>query len=139
MLSKNGISSIFLSRNGIENGSAKKTSYDYIINRETTNKTVLVTTSILDNGINITNDTITKPKDKVLNIAIDSFDRIEFVQMLGRIRAEKNISFQLYIKEYSLSQLKSSLSRDVKSLVQILYLKRYELSSVILTLVPCII
>lgn len=129
MLSKNGVSSIFLSRKGIENGGAKKASYDYIINRETTNKTVLVATSVLDNGINITNDTITKPKDKVLNIAIDSFDRIEFIQMLGRIRAEKNMPVQLYIKEYSLSQLKSLLTRDVKSLVQILYLKRYESSS----------
>lgn len=129
MLSENGVSSIFLSRKGIENVGAKKASYDYIINRETTNKTVLVATSVLDNGINITNDTITKPKDKVLNIAIDSFDRIEFIQMLGRIRAEKNMPVQLYIKKYSLSQLKSLLKRDVKALVQILYLKRYEPTS----------
>lgn len=129
MLNKNGISSIFLSKKGIKNGSAKKDSYDYIINHETTNRTVIVTTSVLDNGINITNDTITKFKDKVLNVAIESFDRIEFIQMLGRIRAEENVPVQLYIKEYSLSRLKSLLSRDVKLLVQILYLKRYEPSS----------
>ena len=115
------VESIFLSRKGIENSKDKRSAYNYIINKETIDKKVLVTTSVLDNGINITNSSLTNPSHKVLNIAIDSFDRVQFIQMLGRIREEKDTSIQLYIKEYSLTDLQGILTRDTKYLVQMLY------------------
>ncbi|MBR0288386.1 MAG: hypothetical protein IJQ82_05350 [Selenomonadaceae bacterium] len=55
--------------------------YNYIINSETIDKKVLVTISVLDNAINITNAPLKNPKRKVLNIAIDSFDRVQFIQI----------------------------------------------------------
>ena len=125
-LREKGIESIFLSRKGIESGGERKKAYNYIIDSEMIDKKVLVTTSILDNGINITNASLKNPERKVLNIAIDSFDRVQFIQMLGRIRFEKNVSIQLYVKKYSIERLKNLLTRDARSLIQILQRKMRE-------------
>lgn len=122
-LRENGVESIFLSRKGIESGGERKKEYNYIINNETIDKKVLVTTSVLDNGINITNAPLKNLERKVLNIAIDSFDRVQFIQMLGRIRSEKDVSIQLYIKKYSIERLKNLLTRDARLLIQILQIK----------------
>lgn len=120
LLESENIDSTFLSRDGIEKNEEMKKTYDYIIEHETTDKKVLISTSLLDNGINITNSTIKKTSDKVLNIAIDSFDRVQFIQMLGRIRREKGVFVQLYIKEYSIDRLKNLLRKDSDSLVKML-------------------
>ena len=50
-----------------------------IIENERFECKVLVTTSVLDNGINIKDD-------EVVNIIIESFDEVTFIQMLGRKR-----------------------------------------------------
>ena len=125
-LKEKGVESIFLSRKGIESGGERKKAYNYIINSETIDKKVLVTTSVLDNGINITNTPLKNPERKILNIAIDSFDRVQFIQMLGRIRFEKNVSIQLYVKKYSIERLQNLLTRDARSLIQILQRKMRE-------------
>lgn len=55
---------------------------------------VLISTSVLDNGVNI--------KDKQLkNIVISVYDKTEFVQMLGRRRVEENDGVTLYIRYFS--------------------------------------
>ena len=117
------IDSTFLSRDVIEKNEEMKKSYDYIIEHETTDKKVLISTSLLDNGINITNSAIKKSSDKVLNIAIDSFDRVQFIQMLGRIRREEGVFIQLYIREYSMNRIKNLLRFDSELLVKMLVRK----------------
>ena len=117
-LNQEDVSAVFLSREKIDADAKKKQAYDYIIKNETTDRKVVITTSLLDNGINILNERLKNTKDKVLNIAIDSFDRTQFIQMLGRIRAEKDVTVHLYIKEYSSRRLKSILAKDSMLLVQ---------------------
>lgn len=74
---------------------------DDIVKNEQFEQNILITTSVLDNGINIKDSNIH-------NIAIDIYDRIEFLQMLGRLRIEnENHSVNLYVKEYNIESLKS--------------------------------
>ena len=53
----------------------------YIIENERFECKVLITTSVLDNGVNIKDDDVT-------NIIIDSFDKVTFIQEIGRIRID---------------------------------------------------
>ena len=124
-LNQKGVSAVFLSREETDADAEKKQAYNFIIENETTDRKVLISTSLLDNGINITNAPLKNAKDKVLNIAIDSFDRTQFIQMLGRIRTEKDVPVQLYIKEYSSERLKRMLGNDTRNLVRILSDKIY--------------
>lgn len=124
-LNQKGVSAVFLSRERTDADEEKRDAYNFIIENETTDRKVLISTSLLDNGINITNAPLKNAKDKVLNIAIDSFDRTQFIQMLGRIRTEKDVPVQLYIKEYSSERLKRMLGNDTRNLVRILSDKIY--------------
>lgn len=124
-LNQKGVSAVFLSREETDADAEKREAYNFIIENETTDRKVLISTSLLDNGINITNAPLKNTKDKVLNIAIDSFDRTQFIQMLGRIRTEKGVPVQLYIKEYSSERLKRMLTSDTRNLVRILSDKIY--------------
>ena len=92
--------------------------YDFIITNEKTNKRIVITTCILDNGINIKNLEDDKQKNKILNIAIDSYDRTQFIQMLGRVRDNQKDKIKLYIKEHSLEDLKRNISRDTEGLIK---------------------
>lgn len=94
--------------------------YDYIIANETFRPKVLITTSVLDNGINIKNGDDKKQCDKVLNIAINAFDKTSFVQMLGRIRQSEGTIINLYLKKYSLDEIKKRTSSLSETLVTIL-------------------
>lgn len=51
---------------------------------------VLITTSVLDNGINIKNDNLK-------NVVIDSTDSVQLRQMLGRKRVNENETVNLYV------------------------------------------
>lgn len=57
-------------------------------------------------------------KNKILNIAIDSYDRTQFIQMLGRVRDNKKDKLKLYIKKHSLEDLKKYISRDTEGLIK---------------------
>lgn len=82
---------------------------DQIVKYERFEKQVLITTKLLDNGVNF--------KDCLLrNIVIDTISRVEFLQMLGRKRIQGDDSIKLYIPKksrryftgyYNLSVLKS--------------------------------
>ena len=132
-----GISCCFISRTEIE--ANKKTAkdnpdadkidlekynpaeeYNYLIANETFRPKVLITTSIIDNGINIKNDGIKKDSDKVLNVAINALDRTSFLQMLGRIRVTDDKKINLYIKEHSTGEIKQAIIRNTELLVKIL-------------------
>jgi len=86
--------------------------YNEITKNEKFRKKVLVTTSVLDNGVNI--------KDLALkNIAIFVFDKVSFMQMLGRKRTEPNGEVTLYIQEYSRTSLNFKLQNIKKDLGRI--------------------
>ena len=83
--------------------------YNSIVENENFNQTVRSSTAVLDNGINI--------KDKaVKNIVIDVFDRVQFLQMLGRVRVLDDSKLNLYIRNYTETDLKKFLVNDLKGL-----------------------
>lgn len=103
---------IFLSSKNKETELEAKDTFDSIVKNEKYGYKVLVTTSVLDNGINI--------KDSaVCNIAIDIYDRTEFLQMLGRLRVENdNYKINLFVKKRELKDLKNLARRAINNLVR---------------------
>ena len=95
-------SSVQLSREEIRNKKAREV-YDKLIEKENFEADVLIATSLLNNGINVSDE-------KVKNIVIEVFDRTEFIQMLGRVR----------VREYTNEELKELLRRDISKLVILL-------------------
>ena len=93
----------------------QKKIYDNIIEKEAFKKDVLITTSLLDNGINIKDDS-------VKYIAIDAFDKPQFLQMLGRLRIESKRNLHLYIRGIDEDALKKGIRKDVTSLIERLQL-----------------
>lgn len=112
-LNKISRSKMELSREKINDNGEEKNYYDDIIEQEKFNRDVLITTSLLDNGINISDE-------KVKNIVIDIFDRVEFIQMLGRVRVKDNQKINLYIKNYTIDDLKKILNIKVNLLTLLL-------------------
>ena len=119
-LREKNISSGFISRESIKNDNGSQEEYDYLIEEETFRPQILISTSIIDNGINISNKDITKDCDKVLNIAVEETNRTQFLQMIGRIRASSE-PINLYIQDYSLSDIKNVVKKYVNILVTILW------------------
>ena len=77
--------------------------YQEICNIEKFSPKVLICTSVLDNGINI--------KDRnVKNVVISVFDKVMFLQMLGRKRIEEGERLNLYIHEYSKGEINQKLT-----------------------------
>lgn len=108
-----------MTRKTVDTTMQVKDEYDYLILEGNLKTRVLIATSIIDNGINITNigDNIKSDKDKVLNIAIDTFDRTEFIQMLGRVRITEDDKISLYIKHHSVADVKEILLQNAKELL----------------------
>ena len=91
-----------------------KDSYTSIVNDEKLPKDVrvLIATAVIDNGVNI--------KDKsVKHIVIGVPDRVEFIQMLGRLRIDDNFKgkINLYIKNFPLKVLKKKWRNDMLTLI----------------------
>lgn len=63
---------------------------EQIIEREKFETQVLITTKVLDNGINIIDE-------QLKNIVIMTTEKTEFLQMLGRKRCRYNENFKLYV------------------------------------------
>lgn len=77
---------------GCKNKKAKEELNNIVIN-EKFNSKVLITTKLLDNGINILDD-------KVKNIVINSWDKINLIQSIGRVRfkdIKKAYKINLYL------------------------------------------
>lgn len=72
--------------------------YMELVEKEKFSAKVLIATSVIDNGINIKDES-------VKNIVIFTYDKTEFIQMLGRKRIEEGENITLYI-----------CSRDSKSI-----------------------
>lgn len=109
---------VFLSRDRVDNSDSVAEHYNYIIKNEKPKTRVLITTSLLDNGININNSGIERDKDKVLNVAINCSDRTQFIQMIGRVRKSHNTNINLYIREKSIEDLKEILENNACEVIQ---------------------
>ena len=72
---------------------------DGIASEENLPVSILITTSVLDNGVTIKDS-------KLKNIAIAAFDECEFKQMLGRRRINEGEEIQLYVSKGSVSYFK---------------------------------
>lgn len=84
----------FLSRNEIDHNEESKDVYDDIVTYESYECRILITTSVLDCGINICDP-------KVKNIVIACDNKTGFLQMLGRKRIEQGEELRLFIKAYN--------------------------------------
>ena len=119
---------VFLSRDRVNNSDNMAEHYNYIIENEKPkpNTRILITTSLLDNGININNSGIEKDADKVLNIAINCSDRTQFIQMIGRVRRSPNTHINLYIREKSIEDLKDILENNAHDVIKRLAVDVYK-------------
>mgnify|MGYP002625204283 CR=1 FL=1 len=117
-LTDSNISSAFLTKDSkkANTESNEYKTYQNIVKNESFDENVLIATSVLDNGINI--------KDKaVKHVVIDILDRSQFIQMLGRIRINDDSTINLYIRNYSETEIETFLAKDLKSLVARLQLE----------------
>ena len=96
---------IFMYRDALELKTIKEMqTFDILINEETFYQKVLITTSLLDNGVNIRSP-------ELKNIVCFDDDPVEIVQMIGRKRsiAKENDYFDLYLINESNQSLAVSL------------------------------
>ena len=110
-LSDKKISCVFLtadSKNANDKNEEYST-YREIVENEQFSPQVLISTSVLDNGINIKGSS-------VKNVIIDAFDRTEMIQMLGRVRIEGSQKINLYLRNYSEHDIEKFIKKDIRKL-----------------------
>lgn len=88
----------FVSSNPLES-KALEYIVDGIVSEENLPVSILITTSVLDNGVTIRDS-------RLKNIVIAVFDECEFKQMLGRRRIREGEEIQLYVSKGSVSYFK---------------------------------
>lgn len=111
-LKDSNISCVFISSEtkSASNDNEEYMEYKNIVHKERFSSKVLISTSVMDNRVTI--------KDKDLkNIVIDVFDRVEMLQMLGRIRVKKNQKINLYLRDYSFSELEKLYNENIAKLL----------------------
>jgi hypothetical protein len=102
-------STVFISSESKNSKDLDGKTYNEIINLEKFSCKILLTTSVLDNGINL--------KDKLLkNIVIFSYDKTEFIQILGRKRILDNEKVNLFLYSGKVNELNTKLSIIKKQL-----------------------
>ena len=103
---------VFISTESKSRGSAK-CAFDNLVKSESLGDDVdvLICTSVLDNGVNINDAT-------VKNIAIEKFDRVEFLQMLGRVRQIKGHGLRLFIPEVDSKRVTGWLDENMRDLAE---------------------
>lgn len=92
----------FISASSKMDSGSNSNTYNNIVNKECFDEQVLISTSVLDNGINISDPA-------VKNIIILNFNRPQFLQMLGRIRTQKESSINLYLNIPPVSDITAQL------------------------------
>lgn len=107
--------STFLSRRRVDEMEDIKKAYDAIITNESFKDDVLVTTAILDNGINLKT---AQNGDKVRGVVIDVFKKDQFIQMLGRVRADTSKQLNLFVRKLGKDELKTKMTRILDALVK---------------------
>ena len=107
--------STFISRKRVDDMPDIKKVYDAIIENEYCRDDVLVSTSILDNGINLKH---CPNGDHIVGVIIDAFRKDQFLQMLGRARMGKDEKFNLFIRDIKTDELKVKATRYMDDLVK---------------------
>lgn len=103
--SKKKIEKVF----AVDADSKKESAYQWIINNERLNKDtyVLISTSVLDNGVNLTG---------IKNIVISDMSKVKCLQMIGRARRNNNDEHKtVYIKKFGINEVekrKESLEKQ---------------------------
>lgn len=105
---------VFLSRERIDNDAKIEQIYNDIVEKQYYTQEVLITTSVLDNGINLLPD---KDHHPIRNIVLFSLDKSQFLQMLGRIRTIKDKSLNIFLFNYSKESIKYYLDRTIDDLI----------------------
>lgn len=96
---------------------------EQIVKYERFDKQVLITTKLLDNGVNF--------KDRLLhNVVIDTISRVEFLQMLGRKRVYGDESINLYIQKKSRKYFAGYLNMSVRKCLN--YVNESKVSEVLM-------
>ena len=113
LCSNENIDNIFLTR---ESKDSKENSKEYdiykqIIEKEKFSVQVLISTSVLDNGVNLKDSSIK-------HVVIDMLDQTEFIQMLGRIRMSGDNKLNLYIRQYTDEDIEKFFLDDLKKLIR---------------------
>lgn len=110
-LNQKQISSEFISS---ESKTKSNTAYQQIIKECKFDVEVLISTAVIDNGVNI--------KDKaVKNIAISIFDYTSFIQMLGRVRPTEEQEINLYLFDFSINKIEQNINKTYNELLEYLY------------------
>lgn len=110
-LNQKQISSEFISS---ESKTESNTAYQQIIKESKFDVEVLISTAVIDNGVNI--------KDKaVKNIAISIFDYTSFIQMLGRVRPTEEQEINLYLFDFSINKIEQNINKTYNELLEYLY------------------
>lgn len=110
-LNQKQISSEFISS---ESKTKSNTAYQQIIKECKFDVEVLISTAVIDNGVNI--------KDKaVKNIAISIFDYTSFIQMLGRVRPTEEQEINLYLFDFSINKIEQNINKTYNKLLEYLY------------------
>ena len=113
LCSNEDISNIFLTRESKDSkGNSKEYEiYKQIIEEEKFSVRVLISTSVLDNGVNLKDSSIK-------HVVIDMLDQAEFTQMLGRVRMLGDDKLNLYIRQYADEDIEKFFVDDVKKLIR---------------------
>ena len=110
-LNQKQISSDFISA---ESKTEPNTAYQQIIKESKFDVEVLISTAVIDNGVNI--------KDKaVKNIAISIFDYTSFIQMLGRVRPTEEQEINLYLFDFSINKIEEAINKNYNTFLDYLY------------------
>ena len=97
----------------LKNTSAVKEQLKQLETKQSFSCRVLISTSILDCGINVIDDA-------VRNIAIFNVEKTAFMQMLGRVRVRDNQKLRLYIKAYTAQEIRNRIQYTCK-IIHIMY------------------
>lgn len=109
-LEKNELKDVgVLSRDRIDQDEDVQEIYQEIVEEESFSQRILITTSVLDCGINIDDD-------EVSNIVIACDNKTGFLQMLGRKRMTENEKIRLFIKAYSYNAIRYRYNDYMKML-----------------------
>lgn len=106
---------IFISRERIDNDDKIESIYNDIIEKQYYDQEVLITTSVLDNGINLLPDSEHHP---IRNIVLFSLDKTQFLQMLGRVRTVKDKCLNIFLYEYPKYIIKFYLDKSIEELLK---------------------
>lgn len=121
-LEERGVSCVFLDRQTRNQNRAAKEEFHSIVNHGRYNCSVLISTEVLDCGVNIRDAA-------VKNIVISQTRKTTFLQMLGRKRVDEGERVRLYIRAFGskrINGLRREVDKKLKFLTDFALLNEYD-------------